>query len=261
MKVYIDYVFFINFLFDFIILLGIKKTLKRKTSIKRIILSSLFGALSIFILFINMSNLLFTSIKLLFGILMVIIAFSYKNIKYTINNFIYLMVLSILVGGFLYMINIEAGYEHVGMIFIKNNDGLNLIILILLGTLLIITYEKIYKKTKIDIKLKKEVILYINNKKYILRGYLDTANHLNDPYLNKPISIINSDINIDFTNCKVIYVPYESLNNKGIMKCFIIEKLEIENEKIYKKALVGLSIDKINIKDVDIIINERMMDL
>ena len=45
------------------------------------------------------------------------------------------------------------------------------------------------------------------------------------------------------------------------MKCFIIEKLEIENEKIYKKALVGLSIDKINIKDVDIIINERMMDL
>ena len=79
MKVYIDYVFFINFLFDFIILLGIKKILKRKTSIKRIILSSLFGALSIFILFINMSNLLFTSIKLLFGILMVIIAFSYNG--------------------------------------------------------------------------------------------------------------------------------------------------------------------------------------
>ena len=65
------------------------------------------------------------------------------------------------------MINIEAGYEHIGIIFIKNNDGLNLIILILLGTLLIITYEKIYKKTKIDIKLKKEVTLYINDKKYI----------------------------------------------------------------------------------------------
>ena len=122
MKVYIDYVFFINFLFDFIILLGIKKILKRKTSIKRIILSSLFGALSIFILFINMSNLLFTSIKLLFGILMVIIAFSYKNIKYTLNNFAYLMILSVLVGGFLYMINIEAGYEHIGIIFIKNKS-------------------------------------------------------------------------------------------------------------------------------------------
>ena len=53
MKIYLDYVFFINFIFDFILLFTTKVLLKRNVKIKRIILGSFIGTFSIFILFIK----------------------------------------------------------------------------------------------------------------------------------------------------------------------------------------------------------------
>ena len=113
MKIYLDYVFFINFIFDFILLFTTKVLLKRNVKIKRIILGSFIGTFSIFILFISMPSLIFFISKMFFGLIMVIITFKFKDIKYTLNNFFYLMILSIILGGFLYFLNIEAGYEHV----------------------------------------------------------------------------------------------------------------------------------------------------
>ena len=99
MTIYLDYVFFINFLFDFIILYGINTILKRNAKLKRIILGALFGGISVFILFLSIGGLLFFFIKMFLGIIMLIIAFSYKSIKYTFINLVYLIVLSINLGG------------------------------------------------------------------------------------------------------------------------------------------------------------------
>jgi len=51
MKIYIDYVFFVNFLFDFILLMGISALLKRNVKFFKILLGSFLGGLSIIILF------------------------------------------------------------------------------------------------------------------------------------------------------------------------------------------------------------------
>ena len=56
MKVYIDIVLIINYIFDFILLLSTSVILKRNISIKRIILGSLFGSLTILFLFIEISS-------------------------------------------------------------------------------------------------------------------------------------------------------------------------------------------------------------
>ena len=53
MTIYIDYIFFINFLFDLILLYGINIILKRNTSRARLLLGSIFGGLTIFILFMS----------------------------------------------------------------------------------------------------------------------------------------------------------------------------------------------------------------
>ena len=117
MKIYLDYVFFINFIFDFILLFKTKVLLKRNVKIKRIILGSFIGTFSIFILFISMPSFIFFLSKMFFGLIMVIITFKFKDIKYTLNNFFYLMILSIILGGFLYFLNIVGflGYttQHV----------------------------------------------------------------------------------------------------------------------------------------------------
>jgi len=260
MKVYIDYIFLINLVFDFIILVGINLVLKRNAKIYRIIFGSIIGAFSIFILFFSMPNIIFTSLKIIFGLIMVIITFSYKNIKYTLNNFLYLMIISFVLGGFLYMLNIEVGYEHVGMVFIKNNDGLNMLILILFAILIMIVYTKSNKKLKRHLSSNYKVVIYIKDKTYELNGFLDSGNNLCDPYLNRPISIINSSINIDFSSCKFIYVPYKALNKTGMLKCYIVDKIFIENIGYKYNYLIGVSNDKISLSGVDIILNGKIME-
>ena len=81
MKIYLEYIFIINFLLDFMILYGTKRLLKINKPNKRIIISSLIGSFSTFILLINISNLILFIIKIFLSILMIIISFGLNNIK------------------------------------------------------------------------------------------------------------------------------------------------------------------------------------
>lgn len=253
MKIYLDYVFFINFLFDFILLLSISTILKRNIKIKRIIIGSIFGALTTFIMFLKISSFLYFILKMITGLLMIIITFKYKDIKYLLNNFLYLMILSIILGGTLYLTNIEIGYDHVGMIFFTNGKSLNIIILFLLAILIMIIYIKINKKYQKEINLKYKVDLYLNNKVLRLNGYLDTGNKLYDIYSNKPIIILNKDIINETLN--YIYVPYNTINGSSIMKCFKVNKIYINNIGYKYNVLVGISNDKFLLEGVDIILH------
>ena len=107
MIIYIDILIIINFLFDFLLLLTINIALKRYSKIYRLILASIFGELTLISLFIPISSVLFTILKIIMGIIMVLIAFGYKNIKYTLYNIIYLYMTSIILGGFTYYLSIE----------------------------------------------------------------------------------------------------------------------------------------------------------
>ena len=89
MKIYLDYVFFVNLLFDFILLLGVSIVLKRNVSKKRLFFGSIIGGLSGFLILLPISSFLFFVLKILFGLIMLIITFSYKSISYTLNNFPY----------------------------------------------------------------------------------------------------------------------------------------------------------------------------
>lgn len=258
MKIYLDYVFFINFIFDFILLYTTKIILKRNVKITRIILGSFVGTFSIVILFISMPSFIFFLSKMLFGLIMVIITFKFKDIKYTLNNFFYLMILSIILGGFLYFLNIEAGYEHVGLVFYKTGKTLDIFILLLSSILLFIILSKKIKKYKNKISCYKKVKIFLDDKTILLNGYIDTGNNLVDPYFNKPIFIVNKNINI-FSK-KFIFVPFSSLNNKGILKCFIIDKVYIEDIGYLKNVLIAKSFDFLSLSGVDIILNSKIME-
>ncbi len=253
MKIYLDYVFFINFLFDFILLIAISIILKHNIKLKRIILGSIFGGLSTFIMFLETKSTIYFILKLLTGLIMIIITFKYKNIKYLITNFIYLLMLSIVLGGFLYLINIEIGYEHVGMLFFTNGKRLNSLLLILFAILIMVIYVKVLKKHKKEINLYYKVDLYLNNKILKLNGYLDTGNKLSDPYTNKPICIINKGL--IKKNQNYIYVPYKTISGSSIMKCIKVKKIYISEIGYKYNVLVGLSNDKILLDGIDIILN------
>ncbi|MGM9879332.1 MAG: sigma-E processing peptidase SpoIIGA [Bacilli bacterium] len=256
MKIYLDYVFLINFLFDFILLLGISIILKRNVSKLRFILGSVFGGFSFFIIFLNVSSLSFFLIKMFLGLLMVIITFSYKNLKYTLNNFIYLIILSVLMGGILYLTNIEFGYSHVGMLFFTNGKSLNLIILIFLGLLMILIYAKIVRKVKRESTKFFKTTLFIYNKEIKLTGYLDTGNSL--MYFNKPVVILNKNISINVSDKKIYYVPFTTINGNGVMKCIKLDKIFVEDKGFFENVFLALSNDKFHLGGADIILNVNL---
>ena len=75
MKIYVDLIFFLNFMFDFILLITTNIVLKRKSSLKRITLGSLIGSLTIIVLFVPLTTLSLFILKILLSISIMLITF------------------------------------------------------------------------------------------------------------------------------------------------------------------------------------------
>ena len=74
MEIYIEYVLIDNFVINYLILLLVKKTMKLKTSIFRMVLSSGIGTIvAVLMPLFSVSNWLFILIKLLLGVSMILI--------------------------------------------------------------------------------------------------------------------------------------------------------------------------------------------
>ena len=121
----------LNFFFDFILLLSVSILLRRNVSIYKIMGGAFIGGISIIFLFIELNNLTLFFYKLIISILMILISFGYKNIKYTFKNILYLYTASIILGGFLYFLNVEFAYKQYGLVFIHQGLSINVIFLII----------------------------------------------------------------------------------------------------------------------------------
>jgi len=252
MIVYLDLVFLINFIMDFYILSSVKFLLRLNTKVIRILLGTVIGSLSFILLFFEINNLVFNILKIVISILMVLITFGKSEF---FNKLFYLYIVSIVLGGTLYLINDSLGYEVNSFIFINNGYSINLIVLLLISPLILFLYVKEHLKYKKKINTKYDVIIKLKNKKINVIGFLDTGNKLVDPYFNKPIILLNKKF-INLSGKRILYVPYTSLNNSGLLKCIKPEYILVNNKK-YKDVLIGISE---NLK-YDCILNERIIEI
>lgn len=244
MKIYIDLVFLLNVYIDFLVLLITSIILKRNVSFKRIILGSLVGGLTIICLFLRLNNLELFLIKFIFSILMVIITFSYKNFNYFINNLGYLYVTSIVLGGGLYLLDLELNFN-------------NILFVLFFSLIILWWYLKEMKKIKFNYNNYVKVIIEYKRKKYCYVGYIDSGNKLVDQYKKRPISLIYTK-ELPYDIEEIIYVPYETASGNGLLKCIRVDKLMVENQ-IYKNSLIGFMNKQIKIDGVDIILNNKYM--
>lgn len=205
------------------------------------------------LLFLHLGNFSLFLLKILSGIIMVLITFGYKNIKYLFNNFINLVVLSVILGGSLYLFNLNSNINNIS--FFNDNKFVNILVLLVISIITLFIYIKNNKHYHLEFDNHYEVYLYIDSKKLKFNAYLDTGNKLKDPYFNKPIILIYSDI--EFKN--IFYVPYKSLNNSGILECMTVDKIYIKNIGYKYDVIVGKSIDKFGIEGIDMILNEYIL--
>lgn len=260
MKIYLDLIFFLNFSFDFLLLLSVSVMLKRNTKIKRLILGSLVGSISIFVLFIDMGNFGLFCFKIFISLLMIVATFNYNNLKAFITNLAYLYFTSIVLGGFLYFLNLEFSYKNEGMIFYNNGLSINALILIVLSPLALYFYVKQNKVINHRLKHIYTIDMYYKNCVYKYRGYLDTGNKLYDQYKKRPIVLLyDKKIDTKIKDGEYIMVPYKTLNNTSLLRCIKIDKLVLDNKKIISNVLIGLSNEKFYIDEVDMILHNDLI--
>jgi stage II sporulation protein GA (sporulation sigma-E factor processing peptidase) len=240
MKVYIEFIYIINFLLDFMILYGTKRLLKINKSIIRIIISSLFGMMSTLLLYINISNLELFIIKIFFSITMIIIAFGFNNI---IKNTFYFYLISIILGGMIYLFNFKVSFYT------------NYILLMVVSPIIIYLVVKELINHKLIINDKYDVSIIYNKKVYRLEGFIDTGNKLESPISKKSVILVNLKISSN----KLIYIPYKALNTSGVIPCIKPDKI-IVNDKIISNCLVGLSHDKFELNGCNCILPNRIKE-
>lgn len=260
MIVYWDIVLFLNYLFDFILLVSVDYILKRNTKLLKIIFSSLVGEVSLLLLFINVSNFVFLLIKILISMVMIFICFGYRDRKYYFKNLTYFYLVSMLLGGSIQFLDNQFSYSNNGLVFTDNGLGISYVVVILISLFLYFKYLKSFGSLKTNYNYYYRCKIYINDKSTVeLNAFLDTGNKLFVPYLGKSIVLVDKDCLSEMVINNPIYVPYNSLNNHGLLECYKCLKLEIEG-KVYDKFMLGLSNEKFFMDGIDCIINNSVIE-
>ena len=244
MKMYIDLFFIFNVIIDYIIIMSTSILLKRRTSYIRMILSSLIGGISSLVLFTSLNKIVIEIVSI---VIMVLISFGYKGIRYLINNILYMYILSTLLGGIIYLFNIK----------VSNSMFLTYLIIIVISIEIMLLYIKENKKMRSNYNNYYKVDIYFKDReKLSLIGFVDTGNNLYDPYKKRPVIIVhNKYIKED----KYILVPYHTINGNGLLKCIKPDIIFIDGIGYKGNVLIGFS-DSFNFGDgVDVILHKDIM--
>jgi len=260
MTVYVDLVAILNFIIDFLLLLTVSITLKRNASLKRILLGAILGSMTLIILFLPCSNFFLFLFKIITSFFICIVTFHFRDWKYTIQNMTYFYMTGTILGGFLYYLNIEFRYKHEGMIFFQNEFAINFLVLIIISPVILYIYVRSQKKLKSQYQhYYKLLITFKNNQKICLNAFLDTGNKLMDPITGKAIILVEKEHLKDLKIHRPIYVPYNSLNHHGLLKCIAPKSIEIEGVTS-KNYLIGISEEKFHIDGIDCILNSKCLE-
>ena len=244
MRIYIDLFFLFNTIMDFMIILGTSIILKRNSNIIRIIISSVVGGLSSILLFNNINKILIEVVSI---IIMVLISFGYKNIKYIIRNIFYMYLLSTLIGGIIYLFNIK----------VSSNTIINYLIIILIAVLTLILYIKENRKIKNIYNNYYKVDIYFKDKSKIsVVGFVDTGNNLYDPYKKRPIILLSKKYQREDN---YILVPYYTASGEGLLKCIKPDIIFIDKVGYKGNILIGFSSSPKLIDGVDVILHKDIM--
>ena len=238
MKIYLDILFMINFTYDFLILNAVNIVLRRSIKIKRILFGSFIGSISFFTLFVPLLNNIF--ITLLLSLLMLLTTFGYKDIKYLLNNIIYFYMISVIFGGFLYLINIKLNNFYTPLDIYNMKIIINLIGIIFISPIIYIFYIYTYKNNLLNHQNYYNLKCSIDDIIYDVNAFYDSGNLVKDPYKGRPVILINKKIiKSDIKNKSPIYVPCCMINNKILIECYKPSILIINNH-IINNCLIGL---------------------
>lgn len=258
MRVYVDILFLINLIYDFLILNAVNIVLKRNVKVKKILYCSLVGGISAFSIFIPFLSNIYITIML--SVFMVYITFGFKDIIYFKNNLLYFYMIMITLGGFLYFINLKFNNLYNIKDAYNRKVLINFISMVIFGLVIYLLYLYINKYNNNAISNYFDVSICFDEKMYKLNGFYDTGNLIKDPYKNRKVILVDKKIiKSDIRNKSPIIVPCDMVNNHILINCYKPDLLVINN-KVINNCLIGLW-DKNMHDGIDVILNGYLGDI
>nr|WP_300093649.1 sigma-E processing peptidase SpoIIGA [Sedimentibacter sp.] len=284
MVYYVEYVFAENFLIDFILLFITGKLLKKTIIFRRLIISSVLGAIYVILTaYIGREFMTYFIVKFSVSVLMVIIAYDSKGIAANLRTIIVFYITSLLMVGI------------ITALYFLDYDKLTvnaIVCSIFMGYAALHFFFKEIK-TKIEKhNYMRNVEIAVNNKSITLRAYIDTGNELTEPMTGKPVivanlecikSLITKELYEEILKCcrnnnsyenllnmksnvNLRIVKYNTISSIGKnMICLVPDNIEITDDKnniVKTDAVIGIYPGRISKKDdYDALLFKKLLEL
>ncbi len=245
-ELYIDILFLVNFMMDYLLLLLVKKMLKCTATHGNVCLGAMVGSLLtciIVVIPIPYAIIKFVMFHMIVNTLMIRAGLKIKNMRDFAKAYIMLYIGGFLLGGLLQAIR---QYVRVGSLFFA----------IAIGGYHVISkiWDFIASVQKVN-QYQCKVDLYMGDKKCQVTGMIDTGNGLRDPVSGQPVNVLDKTVARQFLGSvkmsQVRYIPYHSIGKKeGVLLALKIDKMCIYKEKEcwVNAPLIGVSEEMISAK-------------
>lgn len=197
MAVYVDVLLLINLLVDYFLLSLTARLLKKKTSVLRLVLSSLLGALSSLYIFLPQMNIVFeVLIKVAVCGLMTLIGFNSTSLKGFLRSLSVLVAVTFGYAGF--MIAFWYTFKPSGMIINNsvvyfNVSPLFLIAFSVVAYLIISIVKKVTEKN-CDFAKVCEIEVFAEGKSAALKAIIDTGNSVEDMFSLSEVIVVDESV-------------------------------------------------------------------
>lgn len=256
-ELYVDVLFLVNFMMDYLLLLLVKKMLKCSATHGSVLLGAVLGsALTclVVILPVPCAVLKFILFHGVVNTFMIRAGLKIKRMKEFAKAYIMLYAGGFLLGGVLQALH---QYIRAGSLFFA----------IAIGGYHIVSklWDFIASVQKVN-QYRCEVDLYLGETRCRVTGMIDTGNGLRDPVSDQPVSILDKAVARQFLGnvklSRVRYIPYHSIGKKeGVLLALKIDRMCIHREEAYwvRDPLIGVSDETISAKgEYQMILNPNL---
>lgn len=237
MKVYIDYIFLENCIFNLIIIYQTRCLSNIEVKKKNAVISSIIGAIYVCVMCIFQLELFeYFWLKFILSFVMVYIAFFPKTLKQYVKLTVSFYLSTILLAGASIVVN---------QMLTKQSENVYIAKFVVYAISLALSYVYTkhfwrYYTNKINTtSLIKEVKMYLKNRCYEYNGFLDTGNTVYSYELNAPVifaEVLNNNQRSEINSLECIKVRVATISKESMERVYLTRIL-IEG-KIHKVGVV-----------------------
>lgn len=257
-ELYVDVLFLVNFVMDFLLLSLVQRMLKLPRRGVRKAMGAGVGAvltcLGVVMPFPVWGRILW--FYLLVNTIIVVVGLRIRTTRMYVISMVLFYIGTILMGGFVEMLR---PYIKEGSLFLATG---------ILGYYLIGFFWDFLGKVRRNRTYLCQVELYLGEKKLQVQALFDTGNYLQEPISKKPVSVMERRMLEPWLEEKVegrIYIPYRSVGKaEGILEAVQLDKIHILGEKEIwiGKPIVAMSEEILSeTEDYQLILNPNLCDI